>query len=181
MHAFWQSGYETTSISDLTTAMGVTTPSLYSAFGDKKGLFLEALRLYAGDRNDLREAFAKASSAKIAVRDMMVGAAMRFTDVSTPKGCLLASAAASGSKGASDIRDAIAAEREAVRLIIVDRIEADVRCGDLPSNTDPNVLANVAIATIQGMSVLARDGLERPAIIAVADASIECWPVVVSI
>jgi AcrR family transcriptional regulator len=55
MRAFWESGYETTSISDLTAAMGVTAPSIYAAFGDKKGLFLEALRRYAGDPADLEK------------------------------------------------------------------------------------------------------------------------------
>ena len=49
MLTFWRHGYETTSIVDLTTAMGVTAPSLYAAFGDKQRLFLEAVRRYAGD------------------------------------------------------------------------------------------------------------------------------------
>lgn len=49
MLTFWRYGYETTSIVDLTTAMGVTTPSLYTAFGDKRRLFLEAVRRYVGD------------------------------------------------------------------------------------------------------------------------------------
>ena len=49
MLTFWRYGYETTSVSDLTTAMGITAPSLYTAFGDKKQLFLEAVRLYAGE------------------------------------------------------------------------------------------------------------------------------------
>jgi AcrR family transcriptional regulator len=44
MLIFWRYGYETTSIVDLTNAMGVTAPSLYNAFGDKKRLFLEAVR-----------------------------------------------------------------------------------------------------------------------------------------
>ena len=35
MLAFWRHGYETTSITDLTDAMGITAPSLYTAFGDK--------------------------------------------------------------------------------------------------------------------------------------------------
>ena len=49
MLAFWRHGYETTSIADLTAAMGVSAPSLYTAFGNKRQLFLEATRLYAGD------------------------------------------------------------------------------------------------------------------------------------
>ena len=36
MRLFWSRGYEATSVSELTEAMGITPPSLYSAFGDKK-------------------------------------------------------------------------------------------------------------------------------------------------
>ena len=47
MHVFWERGYEAASISDLTSAMGITPPSLYTAFGDKEQLFLEAIERYA--------------------------------------------------------------------------------------------------------------------------------------
>ena len=47
MHVFWQRGYEAASISELTAAMGITAPSLYTAFGDKERLFLEAIERYA--------------------------------------------------------------------------------------------------------------------------------------
>ena len=46
-HVFWERGYEAASIADLTAAMGITTPSLYTAFGDKEKLFLEAIERYA--------------------------------------------------------------------------------------------------------------------------------------
>src|ERR1700761_713837 len=46
MLLFWRHGYEATSLSDLRSAMGVTQPSIYTAFGDKKQLFLEAVRRY---------------------------------------------------------------------------------------------------------------------------------------
>ena len=36
MEIFWEKGYATTSISDLTEVMGIQRPSLYSAFGDKE-------------------------------------------------------------------------------------------------------------------------------------------------
>ena len=47
MHVFWEHGYEAASISELTSAMGITPPSLYTAFGDKEHLFLEAIERYA--------------------------------------------------------------------------------------------------------------------------------------
>src|SRR4051812_12815037 len=46
MHVFWERGYEAASIADLTAAMGITPPSLYTAFGDKEHLFLEAIEAY---------------------------------------------------------------------------------------------------------------------------------------
>jgi AcrR family transcriptional regulator len=45
--AFWRRGFEGTSLSDLTEAMGINRPSLYAAFGNKETLFRLALDRYA--------------------------------------------------------------------------------------------------------------------------------------
>src|SRR6478609_6768993 len=70
MLLFWEHGYEATSLSQLTSAMGITPPSLYAAFGDKQALFLEAVDRYIarggtdtgslmGDAKTAREAVAR--------------------------------------------------------------------------------------------------------------------------
>ncbi|EFL90489.1 TetR/AcrR family transcriptional regulator [Ahrensia sp. R2A130] len=46
MNAFWEKGYEGTSLHDLLDAMEITRGSLYKAFGSKKELFLRALNAY---------------------------------------------------------------------------------------------------------------------------------------
>lgn len=176
MLAFWESGYETTSISDLTAAMGVTAPSIYTAFGDKKRLFLEAMRRYVGDPHDLADAFARAPTARDAVAGMIENAARLYTGDTTPRGCLLASAAATGSKDAADVRAAAARERGTIRSLIVARIERDIADKLLSPETDACVLADLALAVTQGLSVLARDGADRDALIAVARASMSGWP-----
>ncbi len=43
---FWLRGYEATSIRDLIEYTGMTGPSLYNAFGDKRALFQSALAHY---------------------------------------------------------------------------------------------------------------------------------------
>lgn len=46
MSVFWIKGYEGASMRDLTAAMGITGPSLYAAFGDKRDLFLKTIDHY---------------------------------------------------------------------------------------------------------------------------------------
>ena len=43
---FWQKGYEGTSYADLIAASGLHKGSLYAAFGDKRALYLKALKAY---------------------------------------------------------------------------------------------------------------------------------------
>ena len=40
---FWHRGYKATSVRDLADSMGISGPSLYNAFGDKRALFVAAL------------------------------------------------------------------------------------------------------------------------------------------
>jgi TetR/AcrR family transcriptional repressor of nem operon len=46
MNCFWAHGYYATSIEQLVEATGVNRHALYSEFGDKRGLFVEAARTY---------------------------------------------------------------------------------------------------------------------------------------
>lgn len=46
INAFWNRGYEATSLADLMAATGLQKGSIYKAFGDKRSLFLKALQSY---------------------------------------------------------------------------------------------------------------------------------------
>lgn len=43
---FWKHGYAATSLDDLVAATGMSRPSLYAAFGDKRDLYLKTLERY---------------------------------------------------------------------------------------------------------------------------------------
>ena len=176
MLAFWRHGYETTSVADLTAAMGISAPSLYTAFGDKRRLFLEAMRLYAGNRADMERAIANAPTAHDAARDLMTAAAATYTGEATPRGCLLASATASGSAAAADVQHAVADVRRGIECCLRVRIERDIEDGVLPRGLQAAALARLVLAVTQGMSVLARDGASRTSLLAVAEAALRAWP-----
>ena len=46
MQRFWNNGYEATSMRDLAEVTGLTTPSLYNAFGDKRAIYRLVLDRY---------------------------------------------------------------------------------------------------------------------------------------
>ena len=176
MFAFWRHGYETTSIADLTAALGVTAPSLYTAFGDKQRLFLEAVQRYAGDPQVMADRIAGAASAYDAARDLLTNAAMAYTGEETPKGCLLASATASGSAESAAVQRAVADIRTTIARHLADRIDRDIASGTLPQGTDAAALSGLVMAVIQGLSVLARDGAPRATLLSIATAALAAWP-----
>ena len=177
MVLFWRYGYEATSVSDLTTAMGISPPSLYAAFGDKKRLFLEAVALYMARGPVTLEAGLRASAtAREAVANLLRAAAEAFTGPDTPAGCMLVSAATNCTAAAADIQAALGEIRLGNERLLRDRIKLDVDEGRLPAGTDAGALASLYMAVIQGMSTQARDGAGRPKLLAIADAAMQAWP-----
>lgn len=47
MNVFWEKGYDGASLKHLIKAMGISGPSIYATFGDKRELFLKAIDRYA--------------------------------------------------------------------------------------------------------------------------------------
>jgi TetR/AcrR family transcriptional repressor of nem operon len=65
MQLFWQQGYEATSVRDLIEATGISSSSLYESFGDKRALYLAALRLYCqGEQGNFQAMIAQHESLK---------------------------------------------------------------------------------------------------------------------
>ena len=47
MHLFWAKGYAATGLNELLATMGIGRKSLYDTFGNKRALYIEALRRYS--------------------------------------------------------------------------------------------------------------------------------------
>ena len=167
MLLFWEHGFEGTSVADLTAAMGITPPSLYAAFGDKKALFREAVTRYLGTPAHASDQ----ASARDTAFNLLRAAAIRFTGADTPAGCLVASAAASCSPAAADIQAELATVRRDTEIWLRDRIERDGI-----ATTEAEVLAAHVMAVVQGLSTLARDGASRDKLLRVVDVAMRGWP-----
>jgi len=75
MTVFWRHGYEGASMSDLTSAMGINSPSLYACFGSKEGLFRAVLERYEERRKSFMESVLAAPTAAKAAESYLHGVA----------------------------------------------------------------------------------------------------------
>jgi AcrR family transcriptional regulator len=176
MRVFWQHGYEATSLAELTSAMGVTPPSIYAAFGDKKKLFLEAVHLYLSGPITSDSIIKDAATAREAAVGLLRASAMGFTGADTPRGCLLASSAISCSAAAADVQSELAAIRRRIEARLKDKIVRAVKSLEMPVDANADALAAHIMAVIQGMSTLARDGASRKKLLRISDAAMLGWP-----
>ncbi|MGW6687930.1 TetR/AcrR family transcriptional regulator [Streptomyces sp. NPDC054961] len=175
MFAFWENGYEATSISDLTASLGIGAPSLYAAFGDKRTLFDEVVAAYGGRYAQFAAvALAEEPTAREAVGRVLREAAGIYTDPAHPPGCMVISAAVNTTS--QEVARALRERREAGQVMFEHRIRADVAAGVLAADTDVRALARYAGAVLQGMSQQARDGASRGELEAVADVALRAWP-----
>src|SRR5258708_10156213 len=91
---FWRDGYEATSVRDLAARMGITSTSLYNAFGDKRSLFRQVLRRYTECSTRARIARLESGLApKQAVRAFLTEIIGRALNDRDRRGCLLGESA----------------------------------------------------------------------------------------
>jgi AcrR family transcriptional regulator len=176
MLVFWRHGYEATSLAELTAAMGVTPPSIYAAFGDKKTLFLEAVGRYLSGLITSDSIIKNAATARDAAVGLLHASAVGFTGADTPRGCLLASSAISCSAAAADVQSELATIRRRIESRLKDKITRAVKSQEMLADTDVDALAAHIMAVIQGMSTLARDGASRKKLLRVANIAMQGWP-----
>lgn len=179
MEVFWEHGYEAVSMTDLTSAMNINSPSLYAAFGSKEKLFREAVALYdATEGEPVARALADEPTARGAVSAILHANARAYTEPGRPTGCMIVLAAANCSAQHSRVRDHLAQWRRSGIEDLTSRLTQGARDGELPAQTDASAVAEFYSAVLQGMSIQARDGASREALHTIAGTAMAAWEVV---
>jgi AcrR family transcriptional regulator len=176
LRLFWSKGYEGTSLTDLTEAMGITRPSLYAAFGNKESLFRKALDLYEHEKLAyIGQALEKPSAREVA-RHLLQGSLENQCGSCEPRGCLgVISSVACGAE-AESIREEVLARGRKGHAAMVERFQRASAEGDLPAHVDPEGLTKYLTAILQGMAVQAGAGASREDLQRLVDTTLSMWP-----
>lgn len=176
LEVFWTQGFESASLSALTQAMGINSPSLYAAFGSKEALFREALDLYVNTEGDgIWNQVATAATARQAIERVLRASAQAFTRGPEPRGCLIVLAALQQRGTTPAICDELKKHRMENVELLEQRLLQAVSEGELPSRTDCRTIATYFATVQHGMSIQARDGASRETLLGIADSAMAAW------
>jgi len=175
MQLFWRRGYEGTSLSALTEAMGVNVPSLYAAFGNKEQLFRKAVERYI-ERPASYVGMALREPTARAVAEQLFRGAINMVGEAKQDGCLLVVGALSGAPDAAPARVELARRRAAGEAAVRKRFERAIVEGDLPSDADPTRLARYLMTVLWGMSVQVAGGASRQHLKEIAEFALRAFP-----
>ena len=177
MLLFWDRGFESVGTRELCTAMGISPPSLYHAFGSKQRLFEEVVSSYSDRYTGFVEAaFDEEPDARSATLRLLTGAAHQYTQPGCPAGCLIMNSAAGPSSASPEVDSDLQAIRQAISRRLLSALGADQEAGRLPAALDVHGFGMHILAIWNGMSMQARDGARREELEAGIAAFMATWP-----
>ncbi|MFD0697730.1 TetR/AcrR family transcriptional regulator [Paenibacillus sp. GCM10027628] len=162
MELFWEKGYEATSLSDLTTRMGIQRPSIYSAFGDKKELFETALRKY----NQIHSSYVRArlqsvSSVKEAFRSFFEGIVAEVYEEGPNRGCFCLNVMVELAPHDAKFEVLTREHQTYLAALFQETIERGMRSGELGNHVNSKMLAQTLVVSMIGLTVLMKSRPDR--------------------
>lgn len=162
MQVFWEKGFEATSLSDLTARMGIQRPSIYSTFGDKKGLFEAALRKYTSSHAAyVRNKLHNNPSVKEAFRGFFENMVAKEYGQHPNWGCFCINSMVELSPHDEKFEILTREHQMYLSVIFQETIDRGLRSGELDPAINAKSLAQTLVISLIGLTVIMKSRPER--------------------
>jgi AcrR family transcriptional regulator len=172
LDVFWRKGYDGTSLSDLTEAMGINRPSLYATYGNKEELFIKVLDRYAERYGSFVTDALERPNVSEAIEGLLKGGVCGLSSSDHPRGCLNVQGALACSDSAETMKNELGRRRGMVQSLIQQRLEKAQTEGQLSNDSDPKALAAFVATVLHGMSIQANGGATTEELAGIADVAL---------
>ncbi|MCC7428692.1 MAG: TetR/AcrR family transcriptional regulator [Alphaproteobacteria bacterium] len=174
MLAFWNRGYEATSMQDLVDATGVNRGSLYATYGDKHALFLSSLRRYADTvhfhrLSDLESKY----EPREAIRHLFLAYTTAPSVEGWSRGCFLSNTALELAAHDRDAGKIVAEAQKRTEAALERIIKQGKASGEFASHVKPAEAAAALLASLIGLSVLTRSRPEPHLLRTIAEDAVK--------
>ena len=173
---FWSRGYGATSIQDLVDELKVQRGSLYAAFGDKRGLYLQAVALYARQNRQRLEALLDTDPVLPTIRQMLLDPATLTGAPELPngerRGCLVGNTAAELLPEDKAAGELVAAAYQTTVEVLTAALQRAQSAGEVTTNATPQAQAQLLLLLLQGAALVGRAQPDRDLFAGGVDAAI---------
>ncbi len=174
MEAFWDRGFEATSLADLMEATGLQKGSIYKAFGSKHEFFTQAVARYLDDvYAKMREALEGPESAKEGVRRWLKLILQLCNEQDTRRGCFATNSFVE--LGPHDEETASRLRRHFARVekLLARTIAHGQELSEIRDDKSPQELAEVLFLFANGMLASSKGAHPKARIQRCADFALE--------
>ncbi len=159
MEAFWQKGYEATSLADLCTCTGLHKGSLYQTFGSKHELFMRALRNYT-DRT-FAEVSSVISESGSPIENIRAVMHKVINQASEESGCMMMNSLVELAPHDPEVKEALQASAERRLTAMTDLVTAAKAAGEIHDPREPGQIAVQLMVTIAGTATTMKGFLTK--------------------
>lgn len=171
IEVFWRLGYEGASMAELTSAMGINKPSLYSVFGSKEELFVRALERYgSGYREHLSALLAGSSTYDIL--ESYLRATVQAVRTGSVPGCLSIQGGLACGPNNARIPGLLAEYRQGIEDALATALAESEDARIRGNGIDAAALARYAVTIGQGLAVDAAAGVGQERLETVVDVAL---------
>ena len=156
MHLFWEKGYENTSLKELLETMGILNGSFYHSYGNKRQLFIEAMKFYENDFSQKRAMLFKNPnmSFKKKIRILFMHVLDRQEASVCPKGCFLFNSVSFEILKDVELFKLVRKGIEEFENFLETEITLAIRKKEIRESVNPKLTASLLVTYVQGLMKL---------------------------
>lgn len=162
INLFWDKGYNGCSMQDVVDGVGLSRSSIYETFGDKRQLFLEALKKYQREGMDaLEKNINTAPDFRQVLAKIFESILEENMNGSTQKGCFMVNSAIELACHDPEIAAIVKANQQEMENILYKAIKKGQHSGQITTSLPARSIARFLYTSFSGIRVTARSGADR--------------------